>query len=211
MDTKVVGIRISDREKFLWQTYAKAENYSLGDLIYKAVDQFLHPLQIYYLDPIIAQFMDALNIQLEKISEKHLVTLTFRITKESLENWDQFISEHFYTRTILIRQAMQSYFSVKSQLEYKFRRPESSTLILNSIYNVIHYFGPLSFEQIAKVFSHIDRSIIRVFVYELEENWRVGRNWGAEYYTFEKHADLAQNIIQELDQTHPGKIPDPKT
>ncbi|MHA1673566.1 MAG: hypothetical protein ACTSYI_08050 [Promethearchaeota archaeon] len=201
MVTQVVGIRISSREKFLWQTYSKAENYSLGHVISLAVDQFLNTLQIYILDQTISNFVEALRSQLDESSQDTLVTLTFRIKKESLEIWDQFISEHLYTRTILIRQAMQAYFSTKAQIEMKLRRPGSSNLIRETMYNLIHTYGPISSQRIYKIFSLVDRIILRILLVELEEHGRIGLNWGDEYYSYEKHADRAENIIREMDQT----------
>jgi len=66
--TRVVGIRITPNEKFLWETFARTQNRPIGQIITHAISLFLNPYSIYSHESTISSFISSIETQLKKNS-----------------------------------------------------------------------------------------------------------------------------------------------
>ncbi|WP_457558929.1 hypothetical protein [Candidatus Harpocratesius sp.] len=66
MPSRVIGIRITPDEKFLWETFARTQNRPIGQIITHAISLFLNPYSIYSHDSTISSFISSIETQLKK-------------------------------------------------------------------------------------------------------------------------------------------------
>ncbi|MCF2139633.1 MAG: hypothetical protein K9W44_06230 [Candidatus Lokiarchaeota archaeon] len=68
MPSRVIGIRITPDEKFLWETFARTQNRPIGQIITHAISLFLNPYSIYSHESTISSFISSIETQLKKNS-----------------------------------------------------------------------------------------------------------------------------------------------
>lgn len=199
MVTKVIGLRITTREKLLWTTYADAYDITIPDLLALAIRRFLSPYTIFPLHSDLSTFIHSLDHQLSISALDTLVPFTFRISPSLLEQIDSAVEEYLFTRTIFIRQAMKAFFYPSMQQELKTRRVETISPLKLVLYNVIHRLNEVPYQEIMAIFNSIDKSLLRQMLESLEQEGKILRNWHDTYMTSEKHATMEDTVAQ-LDQ-----------
>lgn len=190
-----MGIRITQKEKFLWETFARTQKKPVGQVISEAIEFYLNPYRIYRHDDTITAFVHSIENQLEKgesgIDGNELTAFTFRVDSQELEKWNEFISKNFYTRSTFIRQAMQAYFSPIVQFQIKsLQLAPQLGFIKDLLYNTITRLGQTPYEEILKIFSGIDKNLIIPLLDQLVEEARLFRTKHDEYISYEKHVAL---------------------
>ena len=166
---RIISFKLLPSEIYLWKNYSINIGISPSNFLISKVNRFLS------LKPLKEDFDSEKTIeevkkshkykQLLKIGKnKNKVSVSLRLGKETLKEWDDYGKERFFSRTTLIRQILDRFFKNK---------PDRLSLIIGSL---ICEVGSIDFQRLIEIFDNkVDPSTLMQVLNRLEEKGTITR------------------------------------
>jgi len=174
---RIISFKILPSELYIWKLYVKSIRKTASRFLILKVDKFLS-LKPLKEDDYNQNAIDAIKKsrkykQLLKIEEKkrknlvnpskslQLTKVSLRLSKLTLKNWDNYRESRYISRTALIRQTLNSFFSDPLKTLIKFE--EKTTERLSSLISfLICEVGSIDFQRLIDIFDNkVDPSTLQ--------------------------------------------------
>lgn len=195
---RIISFRLLPSEIYLWKNYCINIGISQSRFLISKVNLFLSlkPLKEddYNKKGIIVVKKSRKYKQLLKIEKKNskdrlniskslnLPKVSLRLSKSILNEWDSFRESRFISRTALIRQTLNSFFSDPLKTLIKFE--EKATERLSSVISfLICEIGSIDFQRLIDIFNNkVDPSTLQRVLDKLEEEGTITRKGQRDNY-----------------------------
>jgi len=195
---RIISFKILPSELYIWKLYVKSIGKTASRFLISKVDQFLS-LKPLKEDDYNQNAIDAIKKsrkykQLLKIEEKErkdmvnhskslqLTKVSLRLSKLTLKNWDKYRESRYISRTALIRQTLNSFFSDPLNNLIKFE--EKTTERLSSLISfLICEVGSIDFQRLIDIFDNkVDPSTLQQVLDKLEKEGIITRKGQRDNY-----------------------------
>ncbi len=195
---RIISFKILPSELYIWKLYVKSIGKTASRFLISKVDQFLS-LKPLKEDDYNQNSIDAIKKsrkykQLLKNEENErnaivnlskslqLTKVSLRLSKLTLKDWDNYRKSRYISRTALIRQTLNSFFSdpLKSLIKFE----EKTTERLSSVISfLICEVGTIDFKRLIDIFnSKVDPSTLQHVLDKLEEEGTITRKGQRDNY-----------------------------
>ena len=202
--SRVISFKLLPSELYLWKEYAMRIGKNPSSFLISKVNRYLslNPLEEEFdientlkLIKKSRKYKNLLKIEesnsdngikeVEKLKEKDLVFLknvSLRLELIVLEEWDSYRKTRFFSRTTLIRQALNSFFNRLPKFLIEF---EGNTLnrLSSVIKSLICEVGAIDFQRLIDIFDNkVDPSTLTRVLNKLEEEGTITRKGSWDNY-----------------------------
>ncbi len=195
---RIISFRLLPSEIYLWKNYCINVRISQSRFLISKVNRFLSlkPLKEDEDNEIAINAVKKSRkykqlLKIEKINSKdklnisnslNLPKVSLRLSKSTLNEWDSFRESRYISRTALIRQTLNSFFSdpLKSLIKFE----EKTTERLSSVISfLICEVGSIDFKRLIDIFnSKVDPSTLQHVLDKLEEEGTITRKGQRDNY-----------------------------
>ena len=195
---RIISFRLLPSEIYLWKNYCINIGISQSRFLISKVNLFLS------LKPLKEDDYNKKGIEVVKKSRKYkqllkiekknskdrlniskslnLPKVSLRLSKSILNEWDSFRESRFVSRTALIRQTLNSFFS--DPLKTLIKLEEKATERLSSVISfLICEIGSIDFQRLIDIFNNkVDPSTLQRVLDKLEEEGTITRKGQRDNY-----------------------------
>ena len=195
---RIISFRLIPSEIYLWKNYCINIGISQSRFLISKVNLFLS------LKPLKEDDYNKKGIEVVKKSRKYkqllkiekknskdrlniskslnLPKVSLRLSKSILNEWDSFRESRFVSRTALIRQTLNSFFS--DPLKTLIKLEEKATERLSSVISfLICEIGSIDFQRLIDIFNNkVDPSTLQRVLDKLEEEGTITRKGQRDNY-----------------------------
>ena len=195
---RIISFRLLPSEIYLWKNYCINIRISQSRFLISKVNRFLSlkPLNEDYdnektIDAVKKNRKYKQLLKIEKTNSKdklnisnslNLPKVSLRLSKSTLNEWDNYRKSRYISRTALIRQTLNSFFSdpLKSLIKFE----EKTTERLSSVISfLICEVGSIDFKRLIDIFnSKVDPSTLQHVLDKLEEEGMITRKGQRDNY-----------------------------
>ena len=195
---RIISFRLLSSEIYLWKNYCINIRISQSRFLISKVNRFLSlkPLNEDYdnektIDAVKKNRKYKQLLKIEKTNSKdklnisnslNLPKVSLRLSKSTLNEWDSYRKSRYISRTALIRQTLNSFFSdpLKSLIKFE----EKTTERLSSVISfLICEVGSIDFKRLIDIFnSKVDPSTLQHVLDKLEEEGIITRKGQRDNY-----------------------------
>jgi hypothetical protein len=188
---RIISFKLLSSEIYLWKNYCISIGISQSNFLIEKVNRFLSlkPLKEEYDNDIalIAVKKSRKYKQLLIIEKKNrkdmtniskslpLIKISLRLGKLTLKDWDNYRESRYISRTALIRQTLNSFFSdpLKNLIILTEKTTEGLSSVISSL---IYEVGSIDFQRLIDIFHNkVDPSTLMQVLNRLEERGTITR------------------------------------
>lgn len=188
---RIISFKLLSSEIYLWKNYCLNIGISQSSFLIEKVNRFLS-LKLMKEDNDNEKAIEVVKksrkykqlLKIEKKNNKDIVNLTkslqltkvsLRLSKSTLNDWDNYRESRYISRTTLIRQTLNSFFSDPQKNLIKF--DEKKTECLSSVIStLICEVGSIDFQRLIYIFQNkVDPSTLMQVLNRLEERGTITR------------------------------------
>jgi len=187
---RILSFKLLPSEIYLWKNYCIKIGISQSRFLISKVDRFLS------LKPLKEDNDNEKAIDVVKKSRKYnllkteeknskdmvnisnplqLTKISLRLSKETLKMWDNYRESRYISRTALIRQTLNNFFSdpLKSLIKFEEKTTEGLSSVISSL---ICEVGSIDFQRLIDIFDNkVDPSTLMQVLNRLEERGTITR------------------------------------
>jgi len=194
INSSVISFKLLPSEQYLWKRYAISIGKTPSSFLISKVNQYLSlnsleeendNKRIMKAVRNSRKYKQIFKIEKKKRKEKKPILLTnvsLRLDKDTLKEWDNYRKSRYISRTALIRQTLNSFFSdpLKSLIKFE----EKTTERLSSVISfLICEVGSLDFKRLIDIFNNkVDPSTLQHILDKLEEEGTITRKGQRDNY-----------------------------
>ncbi|MHA1522538.1 MAG: hypothetical protein ACTSRK_20410 [Promethearchaeota archaeon] len=188
---RIISFKILPSELYIWKLYVKSIGKTASRFLISKVDQFLS-LKPLKEDDYNQNSIDAIKksrkykqlLKIEKNEREDMVNfskslqltkVSLRLSKLTLKDWDNYRESRYISRTALIRQTLNSFFSdpLKSLIKFDEKTTEGLSSVISSL---ICEVGSIDFQRLIDIFHNkVDPSTLMQVLNRLEERGTITR------------------------------------
>ncbi len=188
---RIISFKILPSELYIWKLYVKSIGKTASRFLITKVNLYLLLKSLneddYNEKAIVVIKKSRKYKQLLKIEEKNskenrkisnslqLTKVSLRLSKSTLDEWDSYRESRYISRTALIRQTLNSFFSDPpiSLTKFKDKSNERLSSVINSL---ICEVGSIDFQRLIDIFDNgVDPSTLMQVLNRLEEKGTITR------------------------------------